>query len=152
MIRILVLHGPNLNMLGVREQEMYGDQTLEAINDRLMALAKAEGVTLEAKHSNSEGELVSWIQEARGRFDGIVINPAAYTHTSVALRDAVLSVTLPTVEVHLSNIHQREEFRQRSYLAGVAIGQISGFGGVSYELGVRAVIDHVRRARDKQSG
>ena len=151
MISILVLHGPNLNMLGVREQEMYGDQTLQSINARLMELAKAEGVTLEAKHSNSEGELVSWIQEARGRFDAIVINPAAYTHTSVALRDAILSVTLPTVEVHLSNIHQREEFRQRSYLAGVAIGQISGFGALSYELGVRAAIDHVRRARDKQS-
>ena len=150
MIRILVLHGPNLNMLGVRERETYGDQSLDAINDRLMALAKAEGVTLEAKHSNSEGELVSWIQEARGRFDAIVINPAAYTHTSVALRDAVLSVTLPTVEVHLSNIHQREEFRQRSYLAGVATGQISGFGALSYELGVRAVIDHVRRARDME--
>lgn len=152
MIRILVLHGPNLNMLGVREQEMYGDQTLQAINDRLMELAEAEGVILEAKHSNSEGELVSWIQEARGRFDAIVINPAAYTHTSVALRDAILSVTLPTVEVHLSNIHQREEFRQHSYLAGVAIGQISGFGALSYELGVRAAIDHVGRARDKQSG
>ena len=151
MIRILVLHGPNLNMLGIREKETYGDQTLEAINDRLMALAKAEGVTLEAKHSNSEGELVSWIQEARSRFDAIVINPAAYTHTSVALRDAVLSVTLPTVEVHLSNIHQREEFRQRSYLAGVAIGQISGFGGLSYELGVLAVIDHVRRTGAKES-
>ena len=149
-MQILVLHGPNLNMLGVREQEMYGDQTLQSINARLMELAKAEGVTLEAKHSNSEGELVSWIQEARGRFDAIVINPAAYTHTSVALRDAILSVTLPTVEVHLSNIHQREEFRQRSYLAGVAIGQISGFGALSYELGVRAAIDHVRRARDKQ--
>ncbi len=152
MIRILVLHGPNLNMLGVREQEMYGDQTLQSINAQLMELAQAEGVTLEAKHSNSEGELVSWIQEARGRFDAIVINPAAYTHTSVALRDAILSVTLPTVEVHLSNIHQREEFRQRSYLAGVAIGQISGFGALSYELGVRAAIDHVRKARGKQSG
>ena len=149
-MRILVLHGPNLNMLGVREQEMYGDQTLQSINGQLMELAQAEGVTLEAKHSNSEGELVSWIQEARGRFDAIVINPAAYTHTSVALRDAILSVTLPTIEVHLSNIHQREEFRQRSYLAGVAIGQISGFGALSYELGVRAAIDYVRRARDKQ--
>ncbi|MCY4612616.1 MAG: type II 3-dehydroquinate dehydratase [Nitrospira sp.] len=152
MIKILVLHGPNLNMLGVREQETYGNQTLQSINDRLMELAKAEGVTLESKHSNSEGELVSWIQEARGQFDAIVINPAAYTHTSVALRDAILGVTLPTVEVHLSNIHQREEFRQRSYLAGVAIGQISGFGALSYELGVRAVVDHVRRARDKQPG
>lgn len=152
MMRILVLHGPNLNMLGVREQETYGDETLQAINDRLMELAKAEGAALEARHSNVEGELVSWIQEARGRFDAIVINPAAYTHTSVALRDAVLSVTVPTVEVHLSNIHQREEFRQRSYLAGVAIGQISGFGALSYELGVRAAIDHVRKAGDEQSG
>lgn len=151
MIRILVLHGPNLNMLGVRERETYGDQTLQAINDRLMELAKVEGVTLEAKHSNSEGELVSWIQEARGQFDAIVINPAAYTHTSVALRDAILSVAVPTVEVHLSNIHQREEFRQRSYLAGVAIGQVSGFGALSYELGVRAVIDHVRGARARKS-
>ena len=149
MIRILVLHGPNLNMLGVREQEMYGNETLQSINAGLMELAKAEGVMLEAKHSNGEGELVSWIQEARGQFDAIVINPAAYTHTSVAIRDAILSVTLPTVEVHLSNIHQREEFRQRSYLAGVTIGQISGFGALSYELGVRAVIDHVRKARDK---
>ncbi len=149
-MRILVLHGPNLNMLGLREQETYGDQTLQSINDRLMELAETEGVALEAKHSNSEGELVSWIQEARGRFDAIVINPAAYTHTSVALRDAILSVTLPTVEVHLSNIHQREEFRQRSYLAGVAIGQISGFGALSYELGVQAVIDHVQKTRDKQ--
>lgn len=152
MIRILVLHGPNLNMLGVREQETYGDETLQAINDRLMELAKAEGAALEARHSNVEGELVSWIQEARGRFDAIVINPAAYTHTSVALRDAVLSVTVPTVEVHLSNIHQREEFRQHSYLAGVAVGQISGFGALSYELGVRAAIDHVRKAGDEQSG
>lgn len=148
-MRILVLHGPNLNMLGVREQETYGDQTLEAINARLMELAKAEGVTLEARHSNGEGELVSWIQEARGQFDAIVINPAAYTHTSVALRDAILSVTVPTVEVHLSNIHQREEFRRRSYLAGVAIGQISGFGVLSYELGVRAAIDHFRKVQDK---
>ena len=149
MMRILVLHGPNLNMLGVREQKVYGDQTLQSINDRLMELAKAEKVTLEARHSNGEGELVSWIQEARGQFDAIVINPAAYTHTSVALRDAILSVTVPTVEVHLSNIHQREEFRQHSYRAGVAVGQISGFGAFSYELGVRAVIDHVRKTREK---
>lgn len=149
MIRILVLHGPNLNMLGVREREMYGNQTLRSINAGLMELAKAEGVMLEAKHSNGEGELVSWIQEAQGQFDAIVINPAAYTHTSVALRDAILSVTLPTVEVHLSNIHRREEFRQRSYLAGATIGQISGFGALSYELGVRAVIDHVRKAQER---
>ena len=147
-----MLHGPTLNMLGIREQEIYGNQTLQSINARLMEWATAEGVTLEAKQSNSEGELVSWIQEARGRFDAIVINPAAYTHTSVALRDAVLSVALPTVEVHLSNIHQREEFRRRSYLAGVAIGQISGFGPLSYELGIRAVLDHVQRSQEKPGG
>lgn len=147
MMRILVLHGPNLNMLGVREQGIYGNHTLAEINAHLMKLADAEGVTLEAKHSNSEGELVSWIQDARSRFDAIVINPAAYTHTSIALRDAVLSVALPTVEVHLSNIHQRENFRQQSYLADVAVGQISGFGVFSYHLGVLAAIEHVRRAQ-----
>lgn len=150
MIRILVLHGPNLNMLGVREQEVYGRQTLAEINARLMKLAEAEGVTLEARQSNSEGELVSWIQEARGRFDAIVINPAAYTHTSIALRDAVLSVALPTVEVHVSNVYQREDFRRQSYLAGVVIGQISGFGALSYHLGVLAAIDYVQETQSKK--
>ena len=147
MIRILVLHGPNLNMLGVREQEHYGMESLQAVNDRLAALANAEGATLEARQSNAEGELVSWIQEARERFDAIVINPAAYTHTSIAIRDAVLSVGVPTVEVHMSNIYQREAFRRRSYLAGVSIGQISGFGAVSYQLGVRAAIQHLKKIR-----
>ncbi len=147
MIRILVLHGPNLNMLGVREQEHYGMESLQAVNDRLAALANAEGATLEARQSNTEGELVSWIQEARERFDAIVINPAAYTHTSIAIRDAVLSVGVPTVEVHMSNIYQREAFRRRSYLAGVSIGQISGFGAVSYQLGVRAAIQHLKKIR-----
>ncbi len=144
MIRILVLHGPNLNMLGVREEGIYGSQTLNDINVLLESWAKKEGVHLEAKQSNNEGDLVTWIQEARGRFDAIVINPAAYTHTSIALRDAVLSVQVPTVEVHLSNIHRREEFRHHSYLAGVALGQISGFGPTSYVLGVRAAFDHVK--------
>lgn len=152
MIRILVLHGPNLNMLGVREQEVYGRQTLAEINARLMKLADAEGVTLEARQSNSEGELVSWIQEARGRFDAIVINPAAYTHTSIALRDAVLSVALPTVEVHVSDVYQREDFRRRSYLAGAVIGHVSGFGALSYHLGVLAAIDHVQGTQSKKPG
>ncbi len=134
MIRILVLHGPNLNMLGVREQDLYGRQTLNDINGLLDSWAKEAGVHLEAKQSNHEGDLVTFIQEARGQFDAIVINPAAYTHTSIALRDAVLSAEVPTVEVHLSNIHQREEFRQHSFLAGVALGQISGFGPTSYML------------------
>lgn len=144
MIRILVLHGPNLNMLGVREQDLYGHQTLNDINGLLDSWAKEAGVHLETKQSNHEGDLVTWIQEARGQFDAIVINPAAYTHTSIALRDAVLSAEVPTVEVHLSNIHQREEFRQHSFLAGVALGQISGFGPTSYVLGVRAALDHVQ--------
>ncbi len=144
MIRILVLHGPNLNMLGVREQDLYGHQTLNDINGLLDSWAKEAGVHLEAKQSNHEGDLVTFIQEARGQFDAIVINPAAYTHTSIALRDAVLSAEVPTVEVHLSNIHQREEFRQHSFLAGVALGQISGFGPTSYVLGVRAALDHVQ--------
>ncbi len=149
MIRILVLHGPNLNMLGVREREHYGAESLQAVNDRLAALAKAEGATLEARQSNHEGELVSWIQEARNEFDAIVINPAAYTHTSVALRDAVLSVGLPTIEVHVSNIHRREAFRRRSYLAGAVIGQISGFGTLSYHLGVRAALEHLKQTRTR---
>jgi len=144
MIRILVLHGPNLNMLGVREKDLYGRQTLNDINGKLDSWAKEAGVHLEAKQSNREGDLVTWIQEARGQFDAIVINPAAYTHTSVALRDAVLSAEVPTVEVHLSNIHQREEFRHQSFLAGVALGQISGFGPTSYLLGVQAALDHVQ--------
>ncbi len=144
MIRILVLHGPNLNMLGAREQDLYGCQTLNDINGKLDSWAKEAGVQLEAKQSNREGDLVTWIQEARGQFDAIVINPAAYTHTSIALRDAVLSAEVPTVEVHLSNIHQREEFRHQSFLAGVALGQISGFGPTSYLLGVQAALDHIQ--------
>jgi len=144
MIRILVLHGPNLNMLGVREQDLYGHQTLNDINGLLDSWAKEAGVHLEAKQSNHEGDLVTFIQEARGQFDAIVINPAAYTHTSIALRDAVLSAEVPTVEVHLSNIHQREEFRHQSFLAGVALGQISGFGPTSYLLGVQAALDHIQ--------
>lgn len=144
MIRILVLHGPNLNMLGVREAELYGTQTLNEINEMLVTWAKEAGVQLEAKQSNREGELVTWIQESRGQFDAIVINAAAYTHTSIALRDAVLSAEVPTVEVHLSNIHRREEFRHKSYLAAAAIGQISGFGPTSYLLGVQAALKYVQ--------
>ena len=144
MIRILVLHGPNLNMLGLREEDIYGAESLNEINALLTSWAEKEGVKLEVRQSNHEGELVTWVQEARGQFDAIVVNPAAYTHTSVALRDAVLSAEVPIVEVHLSNIHQREEFRHRSFLAGVALGQICGFGPRSYVLGVQAALDHVR--------
>jgi len=150
MIRILVLHGPNLNMLGVREQGVYGSQTLKEINAMLTSWASKVGVEVEARQSNGEGELVTWIQEARNQFDAIVINPAAYTHTSIALRDAVLSAEVPTVEVHLSNIHQRESFRHQSLLAGVALGQISGFGPTSYLLGVQAALDHVESKKSSE--
>jgi 3-dehydroquinate dehydratase-2 len=144
MFRILVLHGPNLNLLGTREQSIYGTTSLEEINVAIRHLAQQEGVDVETRQSNMEGELVTWIQEARHEFAGLVINPAAYTHSSVAIRDAIASVELPTVEVHLSNIHRRENFRKRSYIAPVAIGQISGFGLQSYLLGTKAIIEHVK--------
>ncbi len=140
MLRILVLHGPNLNLLGTREPEVYGSTTLEYINEALITLGQELGVSVETRQSNVEGELVTWIQQASLQFEGLVFNPAAYTHTSIALRDAVTAVGLPMVEVHLSNIHSRESFRRRSYLASVALGQISGFGVQSYELGLRALV------------
>lgn len=140
MLHILVLHGPNLNLLGTREPQIYGEATLADINDMLMGLGKELGVSVETRQSNVEGELVSWIQQAPSQFQGLVFNPAAYTHTSIALRDAVTGVGLPMVEVHLSNIHRREGFRRRSYLASVSLGQISGFGPQSYSLGLRALV------------
>jgi len=140
MLHILVLHGPNLNLLGTREPTVYGEATLPEINDMLMGLGKELGVSVETRQSNIEGELVTWIQQAPSQFQGLVFNPAAYTHTSIALRDAVTGVGLPMVEVHLSNIHRRESFRRRSYLASVSLGQISGFGPQSYSLGLRALV------------
>src|SRR5437879_459402 len=116
---ILVLHGPNLNLLGVRETQVYGPWTLDRINQELETLATAKGVDLTIHQSNAEGELVEWIQKAAGKFEALVINPGAFTHTSVALRDAIMAVGIPTVEVHLSNIYRREEFRQHSYIAAV---------------------------------
>ncbi len=145
MLRILVLHGPNLNLLGTREPMVYGSTTLEEINEALVTLGTELEVSVEARQSNVEGELVSWIQQASSEFEGLVFNPAAYTHTSIALRDAVTAVGLPMVEVHLSNIHSRESFRRRSYLASVALGQISGFGLQSYELGLRAIVHALQR-------
>lgn len=145
--KILILHGPNLNLLGHRETALYGMATLKEINDRLIALAKKAGVALAIEQSNSEGELVDHIQKAQGAYQAILINPAAYTHTSVALRDAIASVGIPTVEVHLSNIYQREPFRHHSYIAEVAIGQICGFGPNSYLLGLKAAIDHLNAHR-----
>ncbi len=144
MLRILVLHGPNLNLLGTREPSIYGVKSLNEVNMAIGQLARREGVHIEARQSNSEGELVTWIQETRGQFEALVINPAAYTHTSVAIRDAIVAVGVPTVEVHLSNIHRREQFRKRSYIAPVALGQISGFGTTSYVLGVQAAIEYLR--------
>jgi 3-dehydroquinate dehydratase-2 len=140
MLHILVLHGPNLNLLGTREPAVYGATTLEEINAMLMTLGHELGVSVEARQSNIEGELVTWIQEAPSQFQGLVFNPAAYTHTSIALRDAIVAVGLPMVEVHLSNIHRRESFRRHSYLASVSLGQISGFGTQSYLLGLRALV------------
>lgn len=136
---ILVLHGPNLNLLGIREPGVYGGLTLDAINRRLEALGAELGAGVEVFQSNTEGSLVDAIHAARGRIDGIVINPAAYTHTSIALRDALLAVAIPFVEVHLSNVHAREEFRRHSYLADVAVGTIAGFGVDSYLLGLRGL-------------
>src|SRR5690242_9903132 len=128
MATILVLHGPNLNLLGMREQSIYGAASLKEINGAVEGLAKELGARVEFRQSNVEGELVTWIQDARGRFDAVIINPAGYTHTSIAIRDAIAAAEVPTIEVHLSNIYKRESFRHRSYVAGVALGQISGFG------------------------
>ena len=136
--KILVLNGPNLNLLGKRQPDIYGRLTLEQINRKIRALAKELGVDVDIRQSNHEGELVTWIQQAPGQFGAIVINPAAYTHSSVAMKDAITSVGLPTIEIHLSNIHRREPFRHHSYIAEAAVGQIAGFGADSYLLGLRA--------------
>lgn len=143
-MKILVLHGPNLNLLGVREPGVYGGDTLMSINERITALAASEGVEIRAFQSNHEGGLIDEIHVAKEWAHGILINPGAYTHTSVAIRDAISAVGLPTVEVHLSNVHAREAFRHHSYIAPVALGQICGFGPNSYLLGLRALIDHIR--------
>ena len=138
MKKILVIHGPNLNLLGKRETDIYGQVTLEGINKQISKLAGELGVSVEFYQSNSEGELVSEIQKAMGNYEALVVNPGAYTHTSIALRDAIAAVEIPAVEVHLSNIYQREEFRKKSMLADVAVGQITGFKIDSYLLGLRA--------------
>ncbi|MDD5116072.1 MAG: type II 3-dehydroquinate dehydratase [Candidatus Omnitrophica bacterium] len=139
--KILVIHGPNLNLLGTREPGVYGKTTLAQINKNLKALAARLKVKLSVKQSNLEGEIVNFIQGARDKFDGILINPAAYTHTSVAIRDAVAASEVLVVEVHLSNIHSREEFRNKSLISPVAKGTIMGFGPNSYELGLFAILD-----------
>ena len=132
--RILVIHGPNLNMLGQREPEIYGDQSLDDINDQLSKLGSKLGLVLETFQSNHEGEIVSRLQQALGTCDGILINPAAYTHTSIAIRDALSVLDIPVVEIHLSNIYRRESFRHKSLIEDIATARISGFGARGYEL------------------
>jgi len=148
-MRILVIHGPNLNLLGKREPEIYGVVTLDDINKQLSALAVELGVEVSFFQSNHEGELVQKIQDAMGTFQAIIINPGAYTHTSVALRDAISSTGIPTIETHLSNIYRREEFRKHSYISGVAVGQIAGFGPDSYLLALRAACEVATHGRKK---
>ena len=136
--KVLVLNGPNLNMLGTREPDVYGAETLNDIEAKCRARASALGLTLDFRQSNTEGELVDWVQQARGAFDVLIVNAGAYTHTSVALLDAIKAVNLPCIEVHLSNIHQREEFRHHSYVSKAAVGMIAGFGGFGYEMALEA--------------
>lgn len=146
-MKILVINGPNLNLLGTREPEIYGYDTLDQIMQSLRDHVSGEGVTLEHFQSNSEGMLIDRIHQAKiENYSAIVINPGAYTHTSIALRDALSGVSIPTVEVHLSNIHAREEFRKHSYIAPVAIGQICGFGALGYRLAVQALVNHLKGA------
>ena len=146
-MKILFLNGPNLNLLGQREPEVYGRATLADIEAKVRARSVQLSVEVDFRQSNQEGELVAWIQQAKGKFDSIVLNAAAYTHTSIALRDAIAAVGVPTIEIHLSNIHAREEFRQKSLIAPVCVGQISGFGVNSYVLAVEAA-RNVNERRD----
>jgi len=143
-INILIINGPNINLLGTRETDIYGNMTMDDINKNITEYASDNNTATSFFQSNTEGEIVDFIQKNRDA-DGIIINPAAYTHTSIAIRDAIAAVSLPAVEVHLSNIHSREEFRKNSFIAPVCLGQISGFGAESYMLGLRALIDHLNR-------
>lgn len=143
-MKVLFLNGPNLNLLGTREPEKYGRTTLHEIEQRVRGRAAETGAEVEFRQSNVEGELVGWIQEAKGRFDWIILNAAAYTHTSIALRDAIAAVQVPTIEIHLSNVHAREEFRHKSLIAPVCRGQITGFGVNSYLLALDAAVSDNR--------
>jgi 3-dehydroquinate dehydratase II len=147
VFKVLVLHGPNLNLLGLREPGIYGNSTLAEIDAGLVELGKSLHTVVTTLQSNHEGVLVDTIHQARGQYQGIVINAGAYTHTSIAIRDAIAAVQIPMVEVHLSNIYQRESFRHHSYLAPIAIGQISGFGANSYYLGLQALVTYLSNAQ-----
>ena len=150
-LRVAVVHGPNLNLLGRREPGVYGHATLADVDAAVAELARELGVTVESFQSNHEGALVDFVQEAAGRADGFVVNAGAYTHTSVALRDALAGVARPFVEVHLSNLFAREPFRHHSYLAPLAVGVVSGFGLESYRLGLRGLVGHLRGTGEKKS-
>ena len=140
-MKILILHGPNLNLLGTREPEVYGSMTLEDINNKLFELSKELDVEIKCLQSNHEGALIDALHEAPTWADGVVFNPGGYTHTSVALRDAIAAIQIPVIEVHLSNVYAREEFRHKSLLSGVCKGKITGFGWRSYLLGLRALVE-----------
>ncbi len=144
-MKILVINGPNLNLLGRREPDIYGRNTIGEINEMLDKEASGLGIEIKCTQSNSEGEIVNLIQEAMDNYDGIIINPAAYTHTSIAVRDAIASTGIPTVEVHLSNIFKREDFRQKSFISAVAVGVISGFGADSYIIGLRGLMNYLKK-------
>jgi 3-dehydroquinate dehydratase-2 len=152
-MKVVVIQGPNLNMLGVREQGVYGQMKLEDIHAQMKAFAEQQGLEIEFFQSNLEGEIVDRIQECLGDADGIIINPAAYTHTSVAIRDAIAAVQIPTIEVHLSNIYAREEFRHKSFIAPVCAGQISGMGPFGYHLamvGMTQILNELKMMKEAQ--
>lgn len=142
-MKILVINGVNMNMLGLREPEKYGTMTLKDLEKELYAFSFELGIDIETFQSNFEGEIVEKIHSAKDNFDGIIINAGAYTHTSIAIRDAIASIDVPTVEIHMTNIYKREDFRHHSYIAPVCVGQISGFGINSYKLGLKAIVDYL---------
>ena len=144
-MKILVINGANMNMLGFREINKYGTMTLKDLEKELYAFSFELGIDIETFQSNIEGEIIDKIHSAKDRFDGIIINAGAYTHTSIAIRDAISAVNIPTIEIHITNIYKREEFRHHSYLAPVCLGQITGFGVNSYKLGIKAMVDYLKQ-------